>query len=241
MVVLLGCSVTFGQSKKDISEFKEKYPKSEENTLKNVSRLVGVENKYNPHKRNRIIKLKQPHLFVLDKKPLHVIGKYWRDINPHFYDYGLTPPKVDCKVCNGRNHYNDHCCTGVPALFTKEPKENCECSVHHARVLSTMPTDLKKEATEKLEKDAIIHLYFVVIDNKLIDSLPKCRTVINQNIYTLPIRFQKIYETLHENEMAKLKKKFKLQNVWVYCKVETGQTRYGWVKIKNLTNYNEKS
>jgi hypothetical protein len=241
-VLLLSCSVVFGQSKKDIADFKIKFPKTEENTLNNVSRLVGVEiQKGNQWNRTRIIKLKQPHFFVNDGKPLQTVGKYWYGQHPNWYEYGLTPPKKECRVCNGSYHKNDHCCTGVPALFTKTPKENCKCSAYHKQVLESMPSDLKKEATEKLEKDTIIHIFFVVIDNKLIESLPKCRTNIKQNIYMLPLRFQKMYEVLHEKEMTKLRKKFNLQDVWVYCKIETGNVRYGWVKMKNLTNYYKKS
>lgn len=236
MVVLLGCSVTFGQSKKDISDFKEKYPKTKDNATAHINDVIGG-------MKSKKISKKIPFVKGNINERLHYIEDYnYRYTTSDYID--LSRAGRLYPFCIERsNHENE-----------TERKQKL-----YDKVIKDIPESIKYDATDYIPVGAKIDVWFVIFegDTDKLNSL-EIRTNPKRKSVNEPLRFRDLFDNCLSNERNKVAKivKTTLKNGdgYVFAKVyikkpdiikkdifggftkTTGKTEtmLGWIRLSDL-------
>lgn len=214
--LIVGCSVAFGQSKQDISDFKEEFPKSKENVTAHV-------NGYFHHDGYHFYELSKSIPFV------KVTQRTYTDLA----DFGkLFPYNLD-KIDYGKG-----------SLYHEErEKEQEKC---YDVALLDLPKSMKKEATHNLPKGTTVRVMFIICEelSDKIDKL-EFRTSSPLRLDNAPLRFRALLEKCFDNERKKIEELIKnvitTNDGWVFVEVgfndvtQMGYTKMrGWVRLSDL-------
>ena len=235
-VLLLGCSVVCGQSKKDIEDFKVKYPKTEENAIAHINSSIGG------IKNNKILKSIPFVKGSIKEKYNYVEYSDYSYKSSDYIDLSLLGTLYP--FCIERSAYEHE----------TEKKQKL-----YDEIVLDLPKSIKEDATHYLPKGSKFDVWFVIFDvnNDKLNSL-ELRTNPKMKIENEPLRFRNLLDKCYTNEKNKvtkiLKSSFDNGDGYVFVKVYIEkpdvvkkdafggitkiagrtETMFGWIKLSDL-------
>lgn len=225
-VLLLGCSVVFGQSKKDIADFKVKYPKTEANATAHINAFVGGIKPTELTKSIPFVKgsIKEKHHYV------------------ECCDYSYT--SSDYIELSKLGRLYPYCIKRSKYSYETEKKQKL-----FDKIILDLPESIKEDATHYLPKGTKFDIWFVIFDVEC-DSLSSLefRTNPKQKTDDEPLRFRGMLDKClinERNKIGKIVKSALADNegyvfVRAYVPKEKSKTEsmYGWVRLTDLVKQN---
>lgn len=223
-LLIIGCSVVLGQSKKDIEDFKDEFPKTEGNAVSHINYYIGG-------MKSTPLSKTIPFVKGTLREKYHYIENC---------DYSYTTNDYSDLSLSGRIY---PFCIGRSSRYQSERHQKL-----YDNVLSDVPNSVKDDATHYLPKGTKINVWFIIVDcdDEKMKSL-KLRTHPGMNYEEYPIRFRKLLKKCFYNEsqnVEKIVKRVLSKNdgivfVMVYIPSENGEKKMtGWVRLNDLIKQN---
>lgn len=221
-VLLLSCSVVFGQSKKDIADFKIKFPKTKANATAHINSFVGG--------------IKQTEL---SKSIPFVKGSLKEKYNyVEYYNFSYT--SSDYTELSRLGRLYPFCIEQSVYKHESEKKQKL-----YDKIVLDLPKSIKEDATHYLPKGTKFDVWFVIFDveDDTLSNL-ELRTNPKQKTDDVPLRFRGLLDKCLINERNKVGKIVKSaladNEGYVFVRAcvpkEKSKTEsmYGWVRLSDL-------
>lgn len=217
-ILLLSCSVVFGQSKKDIADFKIKFPKTKSNATAHINSFVGGVKPTELSKSIPFVKgsLKEKYNYV------------------EYYNFSYTSSDYTDLSKLGRLY--PFCIERSVYEHESEKKQKL-----YDKIVLDLPKSIKEDATHYLPKGTKFDVWFVIfdVDDDTLSNL-ELRTNPKQKTDDVPLRFRGLLNKCFTNEKNKVAKIVKSALVdvdgYVFVKafIPKEDSMYGWVRLSDL-------